>query len=268
MRRILSLTLAFILTFSIFIPIEKVYANNLYEEAGNILRELGILKGDERGNLNLNNYLKREEMVVMLSRLLGEEDKAANFNDPRTPNLFTDISKFYTPYIRWSVDRGLIKGMSANEFGFGQHVTVQQYQAVLLRALQYTEESNDWPNVPQKAEELNLMKGLSLSPTANLTRGQMAVMTLNALKQETKRGLLSLAEILDLEIPKDFKVEATVNVENNSAIFTGQAQGAQSLFLHLKPASTSITTGDQIFNIILDEDGKFTHKVDNLQVGN
>ena len=268
MKRILSLTLAFLLILSGLIPIQNVHANDIYEEAGNILHELGILAGDGSGNLNLNDYLTREQMVVLLSRLLGEEEQAKNFNDPQTPNLFTDISKFYTPYIRWSVNRGLIKGMSANEFGFGQHVTVQQYQAVLLRALQYTEESNDWPNVPKTAEKLNLMENLPLSPTSKLTRGQMAVMTLNALKQETKRGLLSLAEILDLEIPKDFKVEATVNVENNSAIFTGQAQGAQSLFLHLKPASTSITTGDQIFNIILDEDGKFTHKVDNLQVGN
>ena len=268
MKKIISLTLAFLLILSGLIPIQNVYGSGLYEEAGNILHELGILAGDERGNLNLNDYLTREQMVVLLSRLLGEEEQAKNFNDPQTPNLFTDISKFYTPYIRWSVNRGLIKGMSANEFGFGQHVTVQQYQAVLLRALQYTEESNDWPNVPKTAEKLNLMENLPLSPTSKLTRGQMAVMTLNALKQETKRGLLSLAEILDLEIPKAFEVEATVNVENNSAIFTGQAQGAQSLFLHLKPSSTGIATGEQTFGIPLDEDGKFIYEVEDLQVGN
>ncbi|NLK44637.1 MAG: S-layer homology domain-containing protein, partial [Tissierellia bacterium] len=180
MKKIISLTLAFLLILSGLIPIQNVYGSGLYEEAGNILHELGILAGDERGNLNLNDYLTREQMVVLLSRLLGEEEQAKNFNDPQTPNLFTDISKFYTPYIRWSVNRGLIKGMSANEFGFGQHVTVQQYQAVLLRALQYTEESNDWPNVPKTAEKLNLMENLPLSPTSKLTRGQMAVMTLNA----------------------------------------------------------------------------------------
>lgn len=268
MRRILSLTLAFILIVSIFIPIENVYADDAYEEAGNILKELGILKGDASGNLNLNNPLKREEMVVMLSRLLGQEDEAANFNDPRTPNLFKDISKFYTPYIRWSVDRGLIKGVATDRFGFGQNVTVQQYQAVLLRALGYTEESNDWNNVPNHARQHNLMEGLSLSPSSYLTRGQMAVMTLNALRQEINRGLITLAESLGLVIPEPFKVVATVTVDNNTATFTGQAQGANNLFLHLKPASTTITTGDQIFNVILDADGKFNHKVENLQVGN
>ncbi|HEY8362214.1 MAG TPA: S-layer homology domain-containing protein [Tissierellaceae bacterium] len=274
MRKTISLILAFVLTFSIFINTWNVYADDLYEEAGNILKELGVLKGDEKGNLQLNNYFTREQMVVMMSRLFNEENNAKSFNDPKTPNTFKDLTgqnesvKFYTPYIRWAVSKGLIKGFEDGTFGFGKNVTVQQYQAVLLRALKYTEEADDWNNVPQHAEKYNLMKGLSLSPTQYLTRGQMAVMTLNALQQEINRGLITLAEWLEISLPKPFEIEATVKVENNTATFTGQAKGTENLFLHLKPASSSITTGDQIFNIILDKDGKFTYTVKNLQVGN
>ena len=273
MKRIVSMTLAFIIAFSIFIPVEIVYAENI-EEAGNILKELGVLSGiNQKGDLGLNNYFKRQDMVVMISRLFGDEETAKNFNDLSIPITFKDLAgqneriKFYIPYIRWAIKKGLIKGHDNNTFGFDENVKVQQYQAVLLRALGYNDEADDWKNVPNKAEELHIMDGLSLKPEAYLTRGQMAVMTLNALRQEINRGLITLAEWLDLKIPEPFEINATVKVENNTATFTGQAKGATSLFLHIKPASSSITTGDKVFNIILDEDGKFSYKVDNLQVG-
>jgi len=274
MKRIVSMTLTFIIAFSIFIPVEIVYAENI-EEAGNILKELGVLSGiNQKGDLGLNNYFKRQDMVVMISRLFGDEETAKNFNDLSIPITFKDLAgqneriKFYIPYIRWAIKKGLIKGHDNNTFGFDENVKVQQYQAVLLRALGYNDEADDWKKVPNKAEELHIMDGLSLKPEAYLTRGQMAVMTLNALQQEINRGLLTLAEMLDLVIPEPFKVEATVKVENNTAIFTGQAYGTKYLVLQLKPASTNITMEAQNFGIPLDEDGKFTFKVDNLQVGN
>src|SRR5690554_1141283 len=151
MKKVLSFTLALILLLSGLVPIQSVQASGLYEEAGNILKDLGILTGNEKGELGLENYLKRQDMVVLVSRLFGEEDIAKNFNDPKTPNLFTDLTKFYTPYIRWSVSKGLIKGKTANTFGFNDDVTVQQFQTVLLRALGYDEEANDWQNIPKEA---------------------------------------------------------------------------------------------------------------------
>ncbi|NLV88699.1 MAG: hypothetical protein GX021_04960 [Tissierellia bacterium] len=274
MKRILSLTLAFLLIFPAFIPIKSVHASDIYEEAGKILYDLGVLTGiNKEGDLGLGNHLNRQDMVVLISRLYGKEDEAKKFDDPKTPNTFKDLAgqsdriKFYTPYIRWAVSEGLMKGHADGTFGFDEDVTVQQFQTVLLRALQYNDEANDWNNVPDHAKKYKLMEGLTLDPNAGLTRGQMAVMTLNALKQEINRGLITLAEYLDLDIPAEFQVEATVTNDNNTAVFAGQAQGAENLFLHLKPASTGITSGDQIFSILLDEDGNFSHIIKDLQVG-
>lgn len=269
MKKIFILSLALVLILSGLGPsYGKVSAIGIYEEAGNLLKDLGVLTGNQYGDLGLEKNLKRQDMVVLVSRLYNEEDRAKVFNDPNTPNKFKDLDKFYTPYIRWAVSKNLIKGKSADTFGFNDEVTVQQFQAVLLRALGYNDESNDWAKVPDWANKLNLMTDLSLNKDAKLTRGQMAVMTLNTLNQETKRGLITLAETLGITVPQAFKVDATAKVENNTLIFEGQASGADQLFLHLKPASSSITTGEKVYNISLDSEGKFSYKVEDLQVGN
>ena len=57
MKRIVSMTLAFIIAFSIFIPVEIVYAENI-EEAGNILKELGVL-----------SELTKKEIWVLITTL-------------------------------------------------------------------------------------------------------------------------------------------------------------------------------------------------------
>jgi len=274
LKKKLSLILAMVLVLSGLIPIRMGYAKDLYDEAGNILKEIGVLKGDELGELNLENNLLREEMVVLISRLYGKEDDAKVFNDSKTPNTFKDLAgqdsriKFYTPYIRWSVSEGLIKGNNDGNFGYEDNVTVQQFQTVLLRTLGYTEEAEDWESVPDHAKKLKIMEGLSLNPDANLNRGQMSVMTLNALSQESKRGLLTLAEILGIDIPEAFEVKADATVENNSVVISGRARGTQNLILHIKPASSSITSSEQNIALSLDEDGNFSQKVDDLETGN
>ena len=64
------------------------------------LNEKGILKGNASGDLMLEDNLKRQDMVVMLSRLLGVEEEAKAFEGETS---FTDITdSFYVPYIAWA----------------------------------------------------------------------------------------------------------------------------------------------------------------------
>ena len=48
------------------------FANNSVD-AGEILKEFGLVQGDDNGNLNEEGMLTRAEMMVVLSRLLGVE---------------------------------------------------------------------------------------------------------------------------------------------------------------------------------------------------
>lgn len=260
--------LAFILMFSVILPVSaESSSSGRYIEAGSVLESLGLLRGDDDGDLGLNNTLKRQHMVVMISRLYGEEEAASKFTGP---NKFKDLKPVHIrdiPYIAWAVDKGLISGNPDGTFGHGNETTIQEYQKVLLTALGYPIRTEDWGMVPELSERYGLMDGLSVNPKSNLSRGQMAVMTLNALHQEKNGQDITLAQYLKVTIPEAFKVNSIPKVDDNTLILQGQVTGASNLFLYLKPISSSINMESQLIAITLDENGNFSHKIDNLEVG-
>lgn len=174
------------------------YADGLL--APELLKELGVLKGDLSGNLMLDQALKRQDLVVLLSRLYKEENKASGYLLPPDFKDLNEDNLFYHSYIKWAVDKKLIIGMSEEIFGYGFPVKVQDFQVVLLRALDYKEESSLYSSVPEIAAKLGIMKNLDLKPSASLLRKDMAFMTLNALELNKKGSPLTLAKILELNL--------------------------------------------------------------------
>lgn len=198
MKRIIAAILLFIILLSALAP---VLATSNYDHDGETLKDLGVLKGYADGNLHLDDNFKRQDMVVVISRIYKAEDDAKSFTGR---NDFKDLYEgrgFYIPYINWAKNQGLIQGIKEDEFGFDQYTTVQEFQTVLLRALGYGEEAKNWEQVPQFAKTLGIMNNLNLVPSAKLTRGQMATMVLNTLKETKKANLLTLAEIIGLDLP-------------------------------------------------------------------
>lgn len=199
MKKIIIALLLISMILSMLVPIiANAEPEDLFLSSGSVLEDLGVLKGNEEGKLMLDEYLSRQDMVVLVSRLYKLENTAKTFLiKPK----FTDVTdEFYQPYIGWSVDKGLIKGMGDNTFGFNKNVTVQQFMVVLLRVLGYEEESKLWNTIPELAEKLGIMNGLKNNPNQDLTRGQMSVMTLNALRLTIKGSTLTLADKLNLKI--------------------------------------------------------------------
>ncbi len=199
MKKIIVILLVLSMLLSLLVPIiANAEPEDIFLSSGKALKALGVLVGNENGDLMLNDKLKRQDMVVLMSRLYNKEDSARTF---LLKPSFTDITnKFYEPYIKWAVDKGLIVGMNESTFGFNQLVTVKQFMTVLLRALGYEEEAKLWDTVPELANTLGIMKGLELNPDSSLTRGQMAVMTLNTLKLTIKGSTMTLAEKLNLSL--------------------------------------------------------------------
>ena len=244
MKRILSLILTSILVLSMLSPTFGAPSDKeLYNEAGEILKNAGILKGSETGNLMLEKNLKRQDMVILISRLYKQENTAKKYP---IKNTFSDVkNSFYKPYISWAVDKGLIVGMGNNEFGFSDPVTVQQFQTLLLKTLKYSEEAKNWNNVPEIAKHFKLMEGLSATPKQNLDRGLMAAMTVNALRVEMKGESFTLAKHLNLNIPEPLKVDEIAKVDKNTLKLEGIAKGINGLKVNLKPISNNITSGQK-----------------------
>ena len=211
MKRIVTFLIAIIIIFSTltnnFVFADK---NDLYLSSGKLLQTFGILVGDEQGDLKLDDNLKRQDMIVLLSRLYKDEDKAKNFLVKPKFKDIPDSEKFYGPYIAWAVDKSLIRGMDKDNFGYDLNITIKEFQTVLLRALGYVEESGLWNSIPEIANKLGIMKELDLNTDEKLSRGQMAAMTLNTLKLTKKGSTLTLAEVLGLELNPDAPAAKTI----------------------------------------------------------
>lgn len=196
---IVCLLLLSMLISSILPAIAHAEPEDNFLSAGKILEKIGILQGDDNRDLMLNKKLSRQDMVVIISRLYNETTAKNFLVKPKFTDV-TDAYAYYQPYIGWAVDKGLIKGMGDNTFGVDQNVTVHQFMVVLLRVLGYDEESGLWSTVPELSVKLGIMEGLENNPKSQLTHGQMAVMTLNALKLTKKGSTLTLADSLNLKL--------------------------------------------------------------------
>lgn len=192
----------FLSLFLILFTSTNLYANNLnnkYKKSAEELKSYNIIQGDSSGDLMLDKNLKREDLIVILSRLMNDEERAKKFS---SETKFTDLksaSKVYLPYINWAVSNGYIHGITKDKFGYGTFVTVRQYQAILLRILDYSSEAKKWDMVSDYAVTYGLMDGLDLKPDDYLNRGEMALMTTNALKTPKKGSTLNLLKVLNLK---------------------------------------------------------------------
>jgi hypothetical protein len=217
MKRTLSLMLALVMVLGTF---TMAFANdNIGDaemEAGAFLKANEVLKGDAEGDLLLGNVLKKQNAVVLLSRLMKVEELAKAFpTDEDT--MYPDVTDpFYEGYIAWATTEGLIEGKGTGDFGFDASVTAREFATMVLRSLGYTvgEDADvEWDNALEFAIEL----GVAAEGTedAIVSRGTVALMTFNALSLKMKDSDTTLAEKLEIEMPTTVPTE--IKVENVSA---------------------------------------------------
>lgn len=194
MKKSLSLVVAIALVFSLLTPAMAFAATSQEIAAGAKLKEYGVLTGNTQGDLLLDLELDREDMIVLLSRLMGVEEEAAATENTHGWDDVTD--PFYHGYISWAKNEGLTKGVGdGSKFGYDQKMTVQELLQFQLRALGYEVE---WNDVPAKAVELGLVaEGEDMA--VNATRGKMAVVTLQALNTPVNGENILLGAKLGIE---------------------------------------------------------------------
>ncbi|MBO9599846.1 MAG: hypothetical protein J7559_18745, partial [Cohnella sp.] len=135
MKKSLSFLLAIALVFGMFSAMASA-ATPTATEAGTLLKDLGVLKGDASGDLKENDVWARQDIVLILARLLGQGDAAAATAKSHT---YADVPKTasqeYNGTLSWARENNYVNGHSATKFGWGEKLTVKDFAAIVLRVL-------------------------------------------------------------------------------------------------------------------------------------
>lgn len=180
-----ALALCLVLTLSPFASA----AGGEAADAAQALYELGLFRGtgenaDGTPVFDLDRAPTRAEAVTMLVRLLGAEGAALS-GDWETP--FTDVPEWAEPYVGYAYSKGLTNGTGATTFSSGAAVSASQYLTFVLRALGYESGADfRWDAAWELADEIGLTDGEYSASTALFTRGDVAIVSCNALGCELK----------------------------------------------------------------------------------
>ena len=158
---------------------------------------LGLFLGrgedaEGRPDFDLDSPATREEAVVMLVRLTGNEDSAQRM-DRDCP--FTDVSYWAKPYVAHAAYLGLVNGRGETLLDAQSNISATEYLTMVLRALRYRSEPGeeygtyyekdfDWDKAWLKSDEIGLTGGEYGPDTDSFTRGDMARISAAALDCE------------------------------------------------------------------------------------
>lgn len=175
--------------------IDLMLDRNSSDFYGEALREIGILKGTDKG-LELDKGLTRAEGAVMYARLLGLESEIEVFaaENPDYQTSFKDVPEWVKPTINYLHKLGYVNGISATEYGSGNLMKETEYATLVLRALGYKDgEDFVWNTASVRAKELGLYAGDSVNPAEILggefNRRKMSYISYNALFFQNADGV-------------------------------------------------------------------------------
>ena len=151
--------------------------NNL--EAIEVLKAVGVMTGDDKGNFNPDANVTRNEMAVIMCNLLGLK---AGGSHP-----FTDVPAWAAPYVAACYNNGIIAGVSADKFNGDANVTAVQASLMVMKALGYFgfagEFGDNWKlSVVKQANKIDLYNGINAYTDQIMTRNEVAQLVLNALE--------------------------------------------------------------------------------------
>ena len=197
-KRILSLLMAIILVCSM-IP-AACAASDEATAAADTLYSLGLFQGtgtDASGKpiYDLDRAPTRHEAVTMLVRLLGKDAEAKGGMWP-TP--FGDVANWAKPYVGYAYAFGLTSGTGATTFGGDAIISASQYLTFVLRALGYESGTDfQWNKAWELSDRLGITAG-QYNESSTFTRGDVAVISLQALSAYMKGQSITLAESIGI----------------------------------------------------------------------
>ena len=156
--------------------------SNVNQEAIEVLQTVGIMTGDQNGNFNPDGSITRNEMAVVMAHLLN-----LDYDYYRGTNPFTDVPEWAAPYVAACAAEGVVAGIGNGQYGGNQKVTAAQASLMVMKALGYFQNAEDFGSDWQvatirQASYINLFDNISSNAESALTRAQVAQLVLNGLK--------------------------------------------------------------------------------------
>lgn len=204
LRKIAVMLLVLTMIMSVFTCASTAGVNPTEaENAAQNLFNLNLFQGvgqDANGNPNfdLNRQPTRLEAVTMLVRLLGKENeaKALPYTAP-----FTDVDAWAKPYVNYAYQNGLVNGTSATTYGSSDKVTPSQYLTFILRSLGYSSSTDfAWDRAWELSDAIGITSG-QYGSNSYFTRGDVAVISNNALYTPCKNSYISLKDMNGISAP-------------------------------------------------------------------
>ena len=160
------------------------------------LYNLGLFKGTGAG-YELDQTPTRVQGIIMLIRLLGEENAALTSNETLP---FQDVPEWAVKYVAYAFAKGYAKGTSGTTFSPDEMLDAKTYVTFVLRALGYNDGNGDfsWNTALADSAKFGLMTSTTASTLSNvaLNRGDMVDLSFCALTMSLKGETTTLAQKL------------------------------------------------------------------------
>lgn len=179
-------------------------------QAADELYELGLFQGsgtnaDGSPNYNLDAPLNRAEGITMMVRIMGAEEKA-KAGTWETP--FEDVPTWAEPYVGYAYANKYANGTGAASFGSEDRITATQYITTILRALNYSSETDfQWDQAWELSDKIGLTDGRYKEENNNdFLRADAVIVSAAALDIKLKNSDLTLRDMLfsDKEVSFDY----------------------------------------------------------------
>ncbi len=161
---------------------DDVAPESQFSEQIEILSDMGIILGTSENEFSPKANVSREQMALLLYRLMTGKDNAGRINT----SPFTDLYEpTYNGAISWASANGFILGTTYTTFDPRGGITLQDALAMVTRALGQTNDKTasgyPWSYI-DIGTRIGLTRGLeNVEYTDTLTRAQTAALLFNAL---------------------------------------------------------------------------------------
>ncbi|MEA4920136.1 MAG: hypothetical protein VB078_04380 [Clostridiaceae bacterium] len=173
--------------------------SSVYQDKAETLCNMGLFRGTDIG-FELERAPTRQEALIMLVRLLGEEPQALSFSGS---SAFKDLTGWEDgkKYIAYGENRGYTNGISADTFNQYGSADRHVYITYVLRALGYSDKDGDfvWNTTSdQLAVKVGLVTQAQLEAMekSGFYRDHVALISYNAIKAYLKDGSMTLGNRL------------------------------------------------------------------------
>jgi len=161
------------------------------------VRLLGIINGDENGNLNLEKNVTRAEFVKMALSASVYKDSV---NENSNLSVFSDVSSKHwaAGYIKQAVDLSWLTGYLDGTFKPNNNITLEEAATVILKMMGYQNSDliGAFPYAQiHKFEALGLNKNMNVEKGQLLTRKDCVTIFYNLINSKTKNNTFYGASI-------------------------------------------------------------------------